>query len=122
MTVKNLESGLENAGKAGTGVGKDSFKMKTGEIGIGSDAGPMGRKAATERKQDKLLPIGKAFGSFAVLVPTPLGFDLYLWLVYRTFNLAPLRLAWRQLYRQFGGVEPRKGDVVPGEQITQSDR
>ena len=32
-----------------------------------------------------------------------LGLDLYLWLVYRTFALrAPLRLSWRQLYRQFG--------------------
>ena len=32
-----------------------------------------------------------------------LGLDLYLWLVYRTFPLrAPLRLSWRQIYRQFG--------------------
>ena len=32
-----------------------------------------------------------------------LGLDLYLWLTYRTFTLrAPLRLSWRQLYRQFG--------------------
>ena len=32
-----------------------------------------------------------------------LGLDLYLWLVYRTFALrAPLRLTWRQVYRQFG--------------------
>lgn len=35
-----------------------------------------------------------------------LGLDLYLWTVYRTFTLrAPLRLSWRQLYRQFG-AEP----------------
>ena len=34
---------------------------------------------------------------------SPLGLDLYLWLVYRTFTLrAPLRLTWRLLYRQFG--------------------
>ena len=34
---------------------------------------------------------------------SPLGLDLYLWLVYRTFPLrAPLRLTWRQLYQQFG--------------------
>ena len=34
---------------------------------------------------------------------SPLGLDLYLWLTYRTFNLTrPLRLTWRQLYRQFG--------------------
>ena len=32
-----------------------------------------------------------------------LGLDLYLWLTCRTFTLrAPLRLSWRQLYRQFG--------------------
>ena len=29
--------------------------------------------------------------------------NLYLWLVYRTFALRdPLRLSWRQVYRQFG--------------------
>ena len=35
-----------------------------------------------------------------------LGLDLYLWLLYRTFALKrPLKLSWRQLYRQFG-AEP----------------
>ena len=39
---------------------------------------------------------------------SPLGLDLYLWLTYRTFNLTrPLRLTWRQLYRQFG-ADPAK--------------
>ena len=39
---------------------------------------------------------------------SPLGLDLYLWLTYRTFNLkAPLRLSWRQLYRQFGADPSR---------------
>ena len=39
---------------------------------------------------------------------SPLGLDLYLWLTYRIFTLkAPLRLSWRQLYRQFG-VDPAK--------------
>ena len=34
--------------------------------------------------------------------------DLYLWLTYRTFALnRPLRLSWRQVYRQFG-VDPAK--------------
>ena len=34
---------------------------------------------------------------------SPLGLDLYLWLTYRTFTLkSPLRLSWKQLYRQFG--------------------
>ena len=37
-----------------------------------------------------------------------LGLDLYLWLTYRTFSLKrPLRLSWRQVYRQFG-VDPSK--------------
>ena len=32
-----------------------------------------------------------------------LGLDLYMWLTYRTFNLRePVRLRWRDLYRQFG--------------------
>ena len=39
-----------------------------------------------------------------------LGLDLYLWLTYRTFALArPLRLSWRQLYRQFG-ADPSKAN------------
>ena len=39
-----------------------------------------------------------------------LGFDLYLWLSYKTFSLfsqskKPERLSWERLYRQFG-VDP----------------
>ena len=34
-----------------------------------------------------------------------LGLDLYLWVTYRTFTLnTPLRLTWRQRYRQFGST------------------
>ena len=37
-----------------------------------------------------------------------LGLDLYLWINYRTFTLQqPMRLSWRQLYRQFG-LDPTK--------------
>ena len=40
-----------------------------------------------------------------------LGLDIYLWLTYRTFALKwPLRLSWRQLYRQFG-VDPAKASA-----------
>ena len=40
-----------------------------------------------------------------------LGLDLYLWTVYRTFTLrTPLRLSWRQLYRQFGADPDRAKD------------
>ena len=39
---------------------------------------------------------------------SPLGLDLYFWLVYRTFALKhPLTLSWKQLYRQFG-ADPAK--------------
>ena len=41
---------------------------------------------------------------------SPLGLDLYLWSVYRTFSLAaPMALSWPMLYRQFG-VEPSRAD------------
>ena len=43
---------------------------------------------------------------------SPLGLDLYFWLTYRTFALkAPLRLTWRQVYRQFGVDPARAGDA-----------
>ena len=46
--------------------------------------------------------------TLTALKRSPLGLDLYLWLVYRTFPLrAPLRITWRQVYRQFG-VHPSK--------------
>ena len=42
---------------------------------------------------------------------SPLGLDLYLWLTYRTFSLQrPLRLSWKQLYRQFGVNPAMAGD------------
>ena len=48
--------------------------------------------------------------TLTALKRSSLGLDLYLWLVYRTFALKrPLRLSWRQVYRQFG-VDPAKAD------------
>ena len=45
---------------------------------------------------------------------SPLGLDLYLWLTYRTFTLkAPLRLSWKQLYRQFGAGPPLASCGMP---------
>ena len=42
---------------------------------------------------------------------SPLGLDLYLWLTYRMFTLkAPIRLSWRQLYRQFGADPANAGN------------
>ena len=48
--------------------------------------------------------------TLTALKRSPLGLDLYLWLVYRTFALrAPLRLSWPTLYRQFG-VDPSRAN------------
>ena len=48
------------------------------------------------------------------LTRSSLGLDLYQWLNYRTFALEePLRLSWRQLYRQFGADPARACDKYP---------
>ena len=48
-------------------------------------------------------PIPLDLNALRALKRSPLGLDLYCWLTYRTFTLkAPLRLSWKQLYRQFG--------------------
>ena len=65
---------------------------------------------------DSKIRLGEAFFNEIIRHPVPidmntlkalkrcaLGLDLYLWINYRTFALrAPLRLSWRQVYRQFG--------------------
>ena len=48
-------------------------------------------------------PVPLDMNTLTALKRCSLGLDLYLWLSYRTFPLrAPLRLSWRQVYRQFG--------------------
>ena len=48
-------------------------------------------------------PVPIDLNTLKALKRSPLGLDLYFWLVYRTFTLrAPLTLTWRQLYRQLG--------------------
>ena len=48
-------------------------------------------------------PVPLDLNTLTALKRCSLGLDLYLWLAYRTFALrAPLRLSWRQVYRQFG--------------------
>ena len=55
-------------------------------------------------------PVPLDMNTLKALKRSPLGLDLYMWLVYRTFSLdAPLRLSWPTLYRQFG-VEPGRAD------------
>ena len=56
-------------------------------------------------------PVPLDMNTLAALKRSPLGLDLYLWLVYRTFTLrAPLRLPWRQVYRQFGAHPDKSSD------------
>ena len=53
-------------------------------------------------------PVPIDMNTLTALKRCALGLDLYLWLTYRTFALrAPLRLTWRQVYRQFG-LHPSK--------------
>ena len=48
-------------------------------------------------------PVPLDMNTLQALKRSPLGLDLYLWLVYRTFPIrAPQRITWRQVYRQFG--------------------
>ena len=57
-------------------------------------------------------PIPLDLNTLKALKRSPLGLDIYLWLTYRTFALkGPLRLSWKQLYRQFG-AEPAKASKV----------
>ena len=52
-------------------------------------------------------PVPLNMNTLTALKRSPLGLDLYLWLVYRTFPLrAPLRLTWRQSCTSQFGVEP----------------
>ena len=55
-------------------------------------------------------PVPIDMNTLTALKRSPLGLDLYLWLVYRTFPLrATVRISWKQVYRQFG-VEPDKAN------------
>ena len=53
-------------------------------------------------------PVPLDMNALKALKRSPLGLDLYLWLVYRTFSLrAPQPITWRQVYQQFG-LHPSK--------------
>ena len=55
-------------------------------------------------------PIPLDLNALRALKRSPLGLDLYCWLTYRTFTLkAPLRLSWKQIYRQFGANPANAG-------------
>ena len=56
-------------------------------------------------------PVPLDMNTLKALKRSTLGLDLYLWLNYRTFALrAPLRLTWRQVYRQFGAHPDKASD------------
>ena len=56
-------------------------------------------------------PVPFDLTTLKALKRSPLGLDLYLWLVYRTFPLrAPQRLTWKQVYRQFGSDPAKASD------------
>ena len=56
-------------------------------------------------------PVPLDMNTLKALKHSPLGLELYLWLVYRTFSLrAPQRLTWKQLYRQFGAHPAKASD------------
>ena len=56
-------------------------------------------------------PVPLDLNTLKALKRSPLGLDLYLWLVYRTFPLrARLRLTWKQVYRQFGAHPDKASD------------
>ncbi len=53
-------------------------------------------------------PFPLDMNTLKALKRSPLGLDLYMWAVYRTFSLdRPIRLSWTRLYRQLG-VDPSK--------------
>ncbi len=98
------------------------YEDEHGEARVSSSVADRTELWWNERKPDKpvlwdsKIRLGENFFNEIIQHPVPidmntltalkrcsLGLDLYLWLVYRTFPLrAPLRLSWRQVYRQFG--------------------
>ena len=56
-------------------------------------------------------PVPLDMNTLKALKRCSLGLDLYLWLTYRTFALTrPVRITWRQLYRQFGTNPAKSSD------------
>ena len=56
-------------------------------------------------------PVPLDMNTLTAMKRSPLGLDLYMWLVYRTFTLrAPKPLTWRLLYSQFGAHPAKASD------------
>ena len=58
-------------------------------------------------------PVPLDMNILTALKRSPLGLDIYLWLVYRTFALKkPQRISWTSLYRQFGSEPAKAADNI----------
>ena len=56
-------------------------------------------------------PVPLDMNTLKAMKRSSLGLDAYMWLTYRTFTLKrPLRLSWRQVYRQFGSDPTNASD------------
>ena len=56
-------------------------------------------------------PVPLDMNTLKAMKRSSLGLDAYMWLTYRTFTLKrPLRLSWKQLYRQFGSDPTNASD------------
>ena len=106
------------------------YKDQHGEANVSSSVADRSEFWWNERKPDEpslwesKIELGEKFYNEIIQHPVPLdlntltalkrcalGLDLYLWLTYRTFALrAPLRLTWRQVYRQFGAHPDKASD------------
>ena len=83
-------------------------ERKPGESSVWNSKIELGEKFFNEITRH---PVPLNFNTLKSLKRSSLGLDLYLWLVYRTFPLrAPLRLTWRQVYRQFGANPAQAGN------------
>ena len=106
------------------------YKDQHGEANVSSSVADRSEFWWNERKPDEpslwesKIRLGEDFFNEIINHPVPLdlntlmaltrcalGLDLYLWLTYRTFALrGPLRLTWRQVYRQFGAHPDKASD------------
>ena len=58
-------------------------------------------------------PVPLDMNILTALKRSPLGLDIYLWLVYRTFALKkPQQISWTSLYRQFGSEPAKAADNI----------
>ena len=109
-----------------------TYKEETGEVTVNTLIADRTEFWWNERKPDQSslwdnkIELSEKFFSEIIRHPVPLdlntltalkrsslGLDLYLWLVYRTFPLrTPLRISWRQVYRQFGAHPANASDRV----------